>query len=337
MPHATPPAGADRAAPPTRTIGLLLIPGFALMSYASAVEPLRAANVLSGRTLYRWSHIAPDGNAVTASNGATILADHRVGGTADFDTVLVCAGGNPATFRDPATLAWLRHLARRGRRVGGISGGPYVVARAGLLDGYRCTIHWEHIPAFLEEFPEARIFRTLYEIDGTRLTCAGGIAALDLMLAFIAADHGPALANAVSDWFLHGRVRQGSGPQRMDLRERTGVSHPRLLKAMEAMEAAIETPLTSARIAAVAGLSQRHLERLFARHLGTTLADHYLGLRLDHARALLRQTTLSLAEVAVACGFASASHFSRRFKGRFGHPPGAERPRALPPQRPGRR
>jgi len=307
------------------TIGVLLVPGFSLMSYAVAIEPLRAANSLSGRELYRWCNISPDGKAAKASNGTLIVADHGVGDDLRLDMLLICAGGNPAVFEDRPTFRWLRALAHRGVRIGGISGGAYVLARAGLLSGYRFTIHWEHIPALAEEFPGLKVSNTLFEIDRDRLTCAGGIAALDMMHALIEADHGHRLASAVSDWFLHSQVRLGSGPQRMTLRERFGVTHPRLLRVLEHMEARIEEPAPRGALAAVAGLSPRQLERLFQVHLGSTIGAHYLRVRLERARTLLRQTAMPVLDVAVACGFVSASHFSRSYKGRFGYPPRGER------------
>lgn len=317
-----------------RSVGFLLVPGFALMSYASAIEPLRAANRLSGRDLYRWSHISLDGAAADASNGASILADRQVGDDLRLDVLFVCAGGNPARFDHKPTLGWLRGLAHKGVTLGGVSGGPYILARAGLLDGYRCTIHWEHVPAIVEEFPDLDVTRTLYEIDRDRLTCAGGIAALDMMHAVIEADHGHALAAEVSDWFLHSQVRLGSGPQRMNLRERYGISHPKLLKVLEQMERRIENPASREQLAAAAGISVRQLERLFATHLGATLGGHYASIRLDRAQSLLRQTALPVLEIAVACGFVSASHFSRSYKARFGRAPRVER---SPVQRPDRR
>lgn len=318
LPRRAPQKGAP-------SIGFLLVPGFALMSYASAVEPLRAANRLASRELYRWRHISIDGRPAEASNGATILCQHRIGETVKLDLLLVCAGGNPASFAHEPTLRWLRALAHAGVTIGGVSGGPYILARAGLLRGYRFTLHWEHIPALAEEFPDLAVSNTLYEIDRDRLTCAGGIAALDMMHALIEADHGHRLASAVSEWFLHSQVRLGSGPQRMTLRERFGVTHPRLLRVLERMEARIEEPASRAALAAVAGLSPRQLERLFQAHLGSTIGGHYLGVRLERAQTLLRQTTMPVLDVAVACGFISASHFSRSYKARFGRSPRAER------------
>jgi transcriptional regulator GlxA family with amidase domain len=306
-------------------IGFLLLADFSLMSYASAVEPLRAANRLAGRELYGWRHISVDGDAATASNGAQIRADHRIGERIDLDALFVCAGGNPARFSNQEVYRWLRTLARRGIAIGGVSGGAYILARAGLLDGFRATIHWEHLPAFSEEFPHIAVERSLFVIDRDRLTCAGGIAALDLMHALIERAHGHDLAAAVSEWYLHTEVRLGSGPQRMTLRERFGVSNIKLLKALDEIERRIEEPPTRKDLAALAGTSVRQLERLFSTHLKTTIGGHGLRVRLDRARMLLRQTSKPIVEIALMCGFASASHFSRAFRDAYGHPPKAER------------
>ena len=308
-----------------QVIAFLLIDDFALMSYAAAIEPLRAANLLSGRDLYHWRHVSIDGEAATASNGGRVLADNMVGDEAGFDTVMVCAGGNPALFDHTPTFAWLRELARKGVRLGGVSGGPWILARAGVLQGYRATIHWEHLPAMAEAYPNLELRRTLYEVDRDRLTCAGGIAALDMMVELIERDHGHALAAAVAEWYLSTEMRAGSAAQRMQARERFGVSNEKLLKALAHMEANLEDPASKAQLADVAGVSIRQLERLFAQHLNTTPTEYYQRMRLDRARMLLRQTTLSVLETGVACGFVSPSHFSRAYRARFGKPPKAER------------
>jgi transcriptional regulator GlxA family with amidase domain len=309
---------------PTR-IGFLLIPGFALIAYGCAMEPFRAANDLAGARLYEWVHISPDGRPVRASNGVTILADQGLAQPGRIDAVFVCAGGNPAEFDDPATLAWLRAEAARGTRIGGVSGGPCILARAGLLAGYRCTAHWEYVPAMAEHFPHLDITRSLYEIDRDRCTSAGGTAALDMMLALIEAAQGRGLAHAVAEWFLHTRPRAGNEPQRMSLRERYDTSHPDLLLVLERMEQAIEAPLPREALARLARLSVRQLERLFRAHLGRTIGAHYLGLRLDHARRLLQQTPMAVLDVAMACGFVSAAHFSRAYAARFGRSPRQDR------------
>jgi transcriptional regulator GlxA family with amidase domain len=316
--------GAERGAPVLR-IGFLLLPGFALLSYGCAMEPFRAANDLAGTTLYEWVHISPDGQPVRASNGVGIMADRGLARPGQIDMLFVCAGGNPAEFEDPATLAWLRAEAARGIRIGGISGGAYILARAGLLQGYRCTAHWDYVPAMAERFPGLTLTGALYEVDRDRCTCSGGTAALDMMLALIGAAQGRPLARAVAEWFLHTRPRAGDEPQRMGLPERYDTNHPSLLAALEQMERAIEDPLPREALATSAGLSVRQLERLFRGQLGLTIGAHYLGLRLDHARRLLRQTSLSVLQVAMACGFVSAAHFSRAYAARFGRSPRQDR------------
>ncbi len=307
---------------PIGSVGFLLIPGFALMSYAAAAEPLRAANQLAGRSLYRWWHATPDDVPAIASNGAAILPDFKFASDVDaLDLIFVCAGGNPAAFNDRRTFIWLRKLARRGVIIGGISGGPFILAKAGLLGGRRCTVHWEHMPAVRESFPDIKLTHSLFEIDGDRITCSGGVAGLDLMVALITRDHGYELGAAVSDWFLHTHVRQGGKPQRMDLRFRLGVADAKLLKALRAMEAHLEKPLIRKRLANLAGLSLRQLERSFRSHLGCGVHEHYLALRLGRSRQLLRQTSLSIIEIGVATGFTTASQFSRAFRRTFGLSP----------------
>ncbi|MDE2575984.1 MAG: GlxA family transcriptional regulator [Rhodospirillales bacterium] len=323
MTHSDIPMSESDLAP--KLFGFLLIPGFALLAYASAVEPLRAANILSGRRLYDWCHLSPDGGPVAASNGLVITPDMRLEDAGGLDTLIICAGGNPAAFRDRPTLGRLRRLARQRLRLGGVSGGPYILARAGLLHGYRFTLHWEHAESFGEDFPELDLRRSLFEIDRDRLTCSGGTAPLDMMHALIARDHGAMLARRVSEWFLQTQIREGANPQRMAPGQRLGVSNRVLAKVLEHMEGQGGAPASRDTLAALGGVSVRQLERLFRRHLGSTLGAHDRRSRLERARMLLRQTGLSVLEVALASGFASGSHFSRAYRKAYGHPPNAER------------
>jgi transcriptional regulator GlxA family with amidase domain len=311
--------------PQPHRVGFLLIDEFALMSFASAVEPLRAANILAGRRLYQWLHISTGADAIQASNGLSVASDHTIADPVRYDTVLVCAGGNPATFSDSMTLAWLRRLARSGCAIGGVSGGPFILAKAGVLDGVRCTVHWEHLAAFVEAFPQIRPTRTLFEIDGARLTCGGGVAALDMMHAIIRRDHGQALAAKVSDWFLQTAVRLGDTRQRISLRERVGTGNRGVLAAIGVMERQLANPAPRRDLAKAAGVSLRQLERLFAQHLGASIERHYLTLRLARARELLRQTSLPVLEIGAECGFSSASHFARVYRRVFGWPPSQDR------------
>lgn len=295
------------------------------MSYASAVEPLRAANVLAGAPLYRWSNLSVDREPARASVGVTVAPDLGLDDADQLDQLFVCAGGNPAAFEHKPTFARLRAAAAAGVAVGGMSGGSYILARAGLLDGRRCTIHWEHIPALIEEFPDVLLERSLYVFDGDRATCAGGLAAFDMMVDLIGRRRGARLAMAVSEWYLRTQVRSGEEDQRIALRDRAQVANPRVLKALALMEERLEAPLSRERLAEAAGVTLRQLERLFARHMRKSVAGHYQDLRLDRARKLLRQTSLPVMEVAVACGFVAGGHFSRVYKARFGHSPKAER------------
>jgi transcriptional regulator GlxA family with amidase domain len=310
--------------PPPQTVGLLLIPGFALMSYASVVEPLRAANLLAGQELYRWVHVTPGPATVTASCGAAVPCVERdAAGPLDF--LFVCAGGNPAGFRDRATLAWLRARAAQGVTIGGVSGGPVILARAGIMDGYHMTVHWEHAPAVAEAFPTIMLTRSIYIVDRNRLTCAGGTAALDMMHALIAERHGPELARRVSDWFMHTDIRPGQSAQRASLTERYGIHDARLAAALELMESHPGEPLSRSDTARRIGLSTRQLDRLFSGKLGVSHATQYRRMRLERARDLLRQSAVPITEIALGCGFSSASHFSRAYRDAFGVTPASER------------
>jgi transcriptional regulator GlxA family with amidase domain len=319
-----------------RTLGLLLIDDFALMSYASIIEPYRAANVLAGETLYRWVHVSVDGLPVRASNRASVAADQPVGQPLACDTLFVFAAGDPASFRDPATFAWLRDIARRGATVAGVSGGPFLLARAGLLDGYRATIHWDHRPTFAETFGDILIEPSLYVIDRRRVTCAGGTSGLDLAIELIEREQGHALAARVGDWFIRTQYRAADQPQRASLRERYAIANDRVLKVLARMEAAVEEPETRAALARVAGVSLRQLERLFAQHVGESVNDRYRRIRLEQASELLKKTGQSVTSVAIACGFRSSSHFSRAFRARYGTPPaqGRRAPSAAPGRSP---
>ncbi len=312
-----------------RSLGLFLVDGFALMSYASVIEPYRAANMLAGRALYRWSHISIDGAASHASNGAMILADQAVGEPLACDVLFVFAGGDPTRFVDEGAFAWLRQIAAGGTVIAGISAGPFLLARAGLLDGYRATIHWEHRAAFAEAFPKTTPDLGLYVTDRRRLTCAGGMAGMDLSLELIEREQGHAIAAQVSDWFIRGEPRGATRPQRLSLRDRYGITNDRVLMVLARMESTVEEPSSREDLAHVAGVSVRQLERLFGSHLGETVNNRYMRIRLTQADQLLRTTGLSTTAIAIACGFKSSSHFSRTYKAHYGRSPSEDRGRSV--------
>lgn len=306
--------------PPYR-IGFLLIDGFALMSYAAVVEMMRAANLLAGEELFVVRNIPAAGDVAVSSGGQQVPADVMPGAADDLDLVLAVAGGDPFAFDRPEVLRWLQALAGRGVALGGVSGGPVIVARAGLMRGRRMTVHWEHAPALAEAVPDLLLERSLYVIDRDRVTCAGGLAALDMMHAILTERHGASFARQVSDWFLHTEVRPPAGPQRAGLAERFGTTSAPVLLAIELMENHLADPLSLEQLAQLVDLSVRQLNRLFEARLGASTIAFYRDLRLDKARGLLLQAPLSVTEIALATGFANSAHFSRSFRRRYGEAP----------------
>ena len=306
-------------------IGLILIPNFSMIAFTAAVEPLRLANRSSGRSLYEWHLFSVDGRPVTASNGISLTPEGDLDKAIAMPVVIVCSGVDVQKNTNKAVISWLRRVARKGAEVGALCTGSHILASAGLLDGYRCTIHWENLAAFVEDFPEIEVTTELFEIDRNRFTCAGGTAAIDMMLNVISLQHGHELAASVADQFMHERIRDQHDHQRMSLLVRLGVRHPKLLSVIEVMEKNLEEPLNRIDLARDANLSTRQLERLFRKYLNRSPARYYLELRLDKARLLLLQTNMSIIDVALACGFVSASHFSKCYRDFYGRTPRKER------------
>jgi len=306
---------------PVFKVGLVLTDGFPLMAYASAMEPLRASNLLANSPLYEVRHLPVTGARSFSSSGAVIGADAFIGEHVDFDLILVIAGSEVANLKSPHLSRWLRLLANRGVLIGGVSGGPLLLARAGIMNGYRMTIHWDHIDSLTSVSHQLIIERSLYILDRDRLTCAGGAAALDMMHALIAKQRGQAFAQRISDWFLHTDIRSGEGPQRSGIAQRYNTNNKYLLRALEAMENHIADPLELGQLAALSGLGERHLSRLFQLHFNSSAVNYYRKMRLEKAQQMLKQSGLSVLEVALATGFASGSHFSRLFKQYYGLSP----------------
>lgn len=309
----------------TRRVGILPLGEFALLSYSSTVEPLRAANLLGRRVLYDVTNIGITDAPIRSSGAAVVMPQATIADDLKLDYLFVVAGGDPAHYNDRAVIPWLLRMARRGTRLGGVSGGALVLARAGLMSGRRMTVHWEHAELLAEISPHLMIERTLYVIDRDRVTCAGGTAPLDLMHALIARHHGPPFARLVSDWFMHTEIRPSVGPQRGGLVERVGSTNAAILDAVDAMESHVAEPITLDDLAAAAGISPRQLNRLFREKLGRSTMGYYRELRLDKAQSLLRNSSLSLTEIALATGFANSSHFSSSYARYFGQPPSAGR------------
>lgn len=309
----------------THRIGFLLINDFSMMGFTSAVEPLRLANRENGDAIYTGISYSLTGEPVTASNGIPIIVDAPLSEAKGLHAMFVCTGLKVRRYADKAIMTALRRMASHGTDIGGICTGSYILAKAGLLDDYRCTIHWENLAAFTEDFPDADVTSELFEIDRNRYTCAGGTAAIDMMLTIIGLQEGTRLAAAVADAMLHHRIRDGHESQRMELRSRLGVAHPKLLAVIQHMEENLEEPLSCAQLASRVVLSTRQLERLFSKYMSHAPTRYYLELRLNRARHLLRQTSLPVLSVALAAGFVSASHFSKCYREHFKRTPSEER------------
>jgi transcriptional regulator GlxA family with amidase domain len=321
------------AKPPVkRSLVFFLVRDFTMVAFATALEPLRIANRMLGYEAYQWRLASVDGKPVAASNGVlcsvnTSLDDERrkMSGQDRPSMVVVCSGINVETAGTKTIYAWLREEYNRGVAIGGLCTGAYILAAAGLLSNKRCAIHWENLPGFSEAFPKANVFADLFEVDQNIYTCAGGTAALDLMLKLIGDDFDDSLVNRVCEQVLTDRVRSPTDRQRLPLRARLGVQNSKVLTIIELMEANLSEPLSLIEIADHVGLSRRQIERLFRQEMGRSPARYYLEIRLDRARHLLIQSSLPVVEVAVACGFVSASHFSKCYRELYARSPQQER------------
>ena len=315
-----------------RTIVFFLVPEFSMIAFTTAIEPLRVANRMLGRKVYSWRLASEDGKPVTASNGVecavstSVESERRLmTGEGRPSMIFVCSGLSVENHVSKHVNAWLREEFNRGVTVGGMCTGAHILASAGLLSGKRAAIHWENLPGFAEAFPKVDVHADLFEADGNIYTCAGGTASMDMILALVSEDFGEQLVNSVCEQLLTDRVRAASDRQRLPLRARLGVQNARVLSIIELMEANLTEPLSLLDIADEVDLSRRQIERLFRIEMGRSPARYYLEIRLDRARHLLVQSNLPVVEVAVACGFVSASHFSKCYREVHGKSPQQER------------
>lgn len=303
-------------------VAILLFPRFQMLAFVLVTETLRIANKVAGETLFQWE-ILTAGDALTAaSNGMLLGPDRPIAEAGEVDLLLVCAGYEPLKQLDAGSIALLRRHARAGRALGGLDTGTVILAKLGLLSGYRAALHWEAEAGFREEFPDITIEDSIYCLDRDRLTAAGGMSTGDAMLSWIAQQHSPQLAAAVALDLVHGRIRP------MEERQRPvpgPVDDSGLAQSIRLMRQHIENPLPIETIARRSGLKLRRMLELFRRVCAQTPSEYYLGLRLEHARDMLGATDLPIARVGLASGFASPAWFSRAYRGRFGVSPARHR------------
>ena len=307
--------------------GFLLIPGFSMLSLAAAVEPLRMANAQAEEELYQWDFLSWDNTSVNASNNMVTAPTIDVDQVKMLDVLLVVAGINVANYGDDVFFAWLRQASRQVDLLGSTSTGALLLAKAKLLRHKTCTIHWEYVDSFREQFPDVWMSGELYEFDGSLFTCSGGSAGLDMMLQIIADQHGYELALLVAEQYMHPHIRPPHQDQRMRLQSRLNINNPRLIKALDIMRQNLEAPLTCQELADASNMSARQMERLFKQYLHQSPGQYYLHLRLEKTQQLLRQSSLSVLQVATACGFSSTSYLARCYQKKYACSPRQERAR----------
>jgi len=313
--------------PPKQSLvfGFVVVPNFSLIALSACADPLRIANSVLGKSVYRSVLLSVDGGLVASSDGIQVMTQHSLAQAPALDVVFVI-GPNPIPKRGLRALAqWLKKMASQGLPLGGIDTGAYLMAQAGLLDGYRCTIHWQDHEALAEQFPQVLVTQHFFEVDRDRYTCSGGVAPLDLMTYLLTQPPGSRqLANEVANLLVVER-RSLTDIQTVSIIHQERVTHPVAVEALRLMEANVSEPLTIAEIAQFANISLRSLQRLFQQQFAQSAERIYLDIRLAHARILVQRSDKTVREIALQTGFASPSHLTARYTPRFGAPPQKDR------------
>jgi AraC family transcriptional regulator, L-arginine-responsive activator len=310
---------------PTR-VAVVVLPPCSLLTLGAIVDPLLAAN-RDGPRRYEISYYLAD-RRVANAGGLPLPIHAELADDVACDLLLLASDGL-LTFSDHRLFTGLlSRLAGRLPMIGGVQGGVWWLARAGLLSGYRASVHWQDAPQFSEQFPEVIVSQHLYEVDGSRITSCGGTATLDLMITLVRHQHREEIATRISEELCLERVRRTDERQRTPQAARLGAAQPKLTEALQLMEANVEEPLTSDEIADLVGVSRRQLERLFKQHLNALPSRYYLELRLGRARQLLQRSAKSIVQIGLSCGFSSGPHFSTAYRAHFGITPREERARS---------
>lgn len=329
------PLQSSTAPAPVR-IGFLLLPQFGLLSLSGALDVLAAANRILAEPLYSSVILAPAGEQVMNAGTLKVPVDFGLPNAPDLDGVFVVSDTPVPQRGFDEAVAWLQKFASSTtttravmnpatRLLGGIGTGTYLLARAGLLRGCRATLHWPYTSLLAEDFPDTVVSSNLFEIDRHRLTCAGGNASVDMMMNWLSARHGEDIVTELLDHFGLERLRSPTDHQRVPLSARIGGGQPKLTEAVSLMEANYEEPLPTEEIARLVGVSRRQLERLFKQYLNSLPSRYYLELRLNRARHLLQQTSQSILQIGLSCGFSSGPHFSSAYRNHFSITPREQR------------
>jgi transcriptional regulator GlxA family with amidase domain len=309
--------------PDPLTLALLVLPQSSILEVASTLDPLRSANRHLGREIYRWRVVSPDGRAVPLTCGIELPSHGPLAAAEGADALIVIAGFRQSEMATAALIRDISRMAPRFAAIGGIDAGSWVLARAGLLNNHKATVHWEDREDFSAAYPQVDVLPDRFVIDRNRFSAGGAAPAADLMLHLIRARHGPALALQVAASFIT-TAREGAEPQ-INLAKPHPRLDPRVAAAVARMEVRLDAPETAAETAQAIGISPRRLEQLFRENLGLTPAAYAVTLRLQAARRMITDTHHPLAEVALRCGFSSASALSRAFSAKFGRAPSSLR------------
>lgn len=300
--------------------GFYLVPGFSLVALSCAVDTLRAANIELEDQAFGWQLIGDSAGSVQSSSGID-LGTTPMDQVKHCDAIAIVGGERSHLFENQSVTDWLRANAQRGVSIGSISDGAYIVARAGLFDLCPSTIHWKCLTAYREQFPDLDIRATIMEITDNRFSCAGGTASLDLMLKFVLEQAGPDIVARIADNYFHDVIRGDDRVQHMTSAFRYAGRDLVLGKVLLLMEENLENPFPVSLLAMRTNTSTRQLDRIFRRHLKQSPSNVYRDLRLSRASGLLKQSGLPVSEIAVSCGFQSASHLGKFFKRKFGETP----------------
>lgn len=306
---------------PFTHIHFLLLSEFSMLSLCSALEVLRIANRIAGKELFKWTLCSQTGASVNSSLNMALSVDSALPNLGYRDMVFICGGTNISLATTTTVLNWLRMIARRGVTLGGLCTGAFVLARAGLLENRRATIHWENQSSFEECFPNTKLVNTPFEIDGQLYTTAGGTASIDLMLYIIENNQGEDLSDQVAEQLMYSNIRTLQGGAKITTPNRIKLRHSKLKMVIQEMDNNTECPIPISNLANLICVSTRQLERLFRRYMSETPGRYYLELRLMKAHGLLVQTDMSVINVGLACGFSTASNFSKKYRSRFGCSP----------------